>query len=273
MPELPEVENVRTTLERQVIGKTIDQVIVHVPKMIHGLPADEFVHMLVGQEIEAVRRRGKFLLFDLTDCTILSHLRMEGKFRVYPETEPTTKHTHIIFHFTDQTELRFLDVRKFGTMQVAAKHQEETTNSLQKLGPEPLSAHFELAAFASKLKKTTRAVKTALLDQKLVAGVGNIYADEICFEAEVLPMRAGNELSDAEVAALYEATKKIIGIAVEAGGSSIRTYQNSQGKKGNYQDFLKVYGRTGGKCLRCGGTVEKIKLNGRGTHFCRGCQK
>lgn len=273
MPELPEVENVRTTLSKQVISKTIDQVIVRVPKMIQRQPADEFVHMLVGEQIEGIRRRGKFLLFDLTHCTIISHLRMEGKFRVYPETEEVTKHTHIIFHFTDHTELRFLDVRKFGTMEVVQKQQEKNTKSLQKLGPEPLSAHFELAPFASKLKKTTRAVKTALLDQKLVAGIGNIYADEICFEAEVLPTRSGNSLTNKEVKKLYEATKKIIGIAVQAGGSSVRTYENAQGKKGNYQEFLKVYGRPGERCLRCGGTVEKIKLNGRGTHFCRGCQK
>ncbi|WP_410988536.1 DNA-formamidopyrimidine glycosylase [Listeria monocytogenes] len=273
MPEMPEVENVRATLQELVPGKKIDQVIVRVPKMIVSTPPDEFVHMLVGQEIEGVRRRGKFLLFDLTNCTILSHLRMEGKFRLMDENEEVSKHTHIIFHFEDHTELRFLDVRKFGTMEVTNKYGEGETRSIKKLGPEPLTQAFTLTDFATGVKKTSRAIKTALLDQKLVAGVGNIYADEICFEAKVRPERAANSLSDKKIKRIFEATKSIMTEAIALGGSTVRTYVNSQGKLGQYQDKLKVYGKTDEPCVVCGTPIEKIKLNGRGTHFCPNCQK
>ncbi|WP_239254972.1 DNA-formamidopyrimidine glycosylase [Listeria ilorinensis] len=273
MPELPEVENVRQTLEELVPGKTIDQVIVQVPKMIHGMEPDEFIHSLIGQTIEEVRRRGKYLLFDLTNCTILSHLRMEGKFRLLNEQDEVSKHTHIIFHFTDHTELRFLDVRKFGTMEITYKKGEEKTNSIQKLGPEPLSELFILTPFAEKLKRTSRAVKTALLDQRLVAGIGNIYADEILFRAKVRPERTGASLSDPEVVRIYEETKNVLREAVALGGSTIRTYVNSQGQLGQFQEKLLVYGHTGEPCPICGTAIEKIKLNGRGTHFCPICQK
>ncbi|WP_163653313.1 DNA-formamidopyrimidine glycosylase [Listeria sp. PSOL-1] len=273
MPELPEVENVRQTLQKLIPGKIIDQVIVQVPKMVQGMNADEFVHALVGQTFEAVRRRGKFLLFDLTNATLISHLRMEGKFRLNHETDEVMKHTHIIFHFTDHTELRFLDVRKFGTIEMTHKQQEEQTKSIQKLGPEPISVTFKITDFATGLKKTTRSIKTILLSQSLVAGVGNIYADEICFQAKVMPTRTGHSLSDKEINRIYEATKAILKEATALGGSTIRTYVNSEGRLGEFQDKLKVYGRKGEPCFVCKTPIEKIKLNGRGTHFCPYCQK
>ncbi|WP_088838752.1 MULTISPECIES: DNA-formamidopyrimidine glycosylase [unclassified Listeria] len=273
MPELPEVENVRSTLSDLIISKKIDQVTVNVTKMIVQPEADEFVHLLVGEKFEAVRRRGKFLIFDLTNCSILAHLRMEGKFRLHHETDEVSKHTHVIFHFTDQTELRFLDVRKFGTLELIEKFGEAKTRSIQKLGPEPLDAQFLKAPFAAGLKKTTRAIKTVLLDQKLVAGVGNIYADEICFMAKVMPTRPANSLTNTEITRIYEATKTIMAEAVELGGSTIRTYVNSEGKLGRYQEKLFVYGQSGEPCPICGTEIEKIKLNGRGTHFCPKCQK
>ncbi|MBC2116552.1 DNA-formamidopyrimidine glycosylase [Listeria booriae] len=273
MPELPEVENVRATLAELVIGKKIDRVSVGVPKMIVGMPAEAFIDNMIDQQIEAVRRRGKFLLIDTTDGTLLSHLRMEGKYRLNNASDPVDKHTHVIFHFTDDTELRYLDVRKFGTMELVPKHQEDTTKSIQKLGPEPLSAKFEKKAFGTKLQKSGRAVKTVLLDQSLVAGIGNIYADEICFQAKVLPERPANTLKPAEITRLYESTKAIMTEAVALGGSTIRTYVNSQGKIGGYQEKLQVYGEKGNPCPRCGTPIVKIKLNGRGTHFCPKCQK
>lgn len=273
MPELPEVENVRRTLSDLVIQKEIDQVIVSVPKMIVGTEVEEFVHLLIGEKFEAVRRRGKFLIFDLTHCSILAHLRMEGKFRLHNETDEVSKHTHVIFHFTDQTELRFLDVRKFGTLELIEKRGEDQTRSIQKLGPEPLSELFLKAPFATRLKKTTRAIKTVLLDQKLVAGVGNIYADEICFRAKVMPNRPANTLTNAEITRIYKATKSIMAEAVKLGGSTIRTYVNSEGKLGQYQEKLVVYGHNGEPCPICGTEIEKMKLNGRGTHYCPKCQK
>lgn len=273
MPELPEVENVRKTLNELVIGKKIDHVSVGVPKMIVNGDPDEFKLALVGEEFEAVRRRGKFLVFDLTNCSLLSHLRMEGKFRLNKDTDEVSKHTHIRFHFTDHTELRFLDVRKFGTMEWIKKYGEADTKSILKLGPEPFPGSFELAPFRSRLKKSTRAIKTILLDQKLVAGVGNIYADEICYRAKVLPTRAANSLSKLEVSRVYEETMAIMEEAVALGGSTIRTYVNSQGELGRFQEKLVVYGHEGEPCPDCGTLIEKIKLNGRGTHFCPHCQK
>ncbi|EUJ33264.1 formamidopyrimidine/5-formyluracil/ 5-hydroxymethyluracil DNA glycosylase [Listeria floridensis FSL S10-1187] len=273
MPELPEVENVRKTLNELIIGKKIDHVTIGVPKMMVHTDPDEFRLALVGQTFEAVRRRGKFLIFDLTDCSILAHLRMEGKFRLNDETDEVTKHTHVIFHFTDHTELRFLDVRKFGTMEWIEKYGEVKTKSIAKLGPEPFPGSFELEPFRSKIMKSSRAIKTLLLDQKYVAGIGNIYADEICYRAKVLPMRPADSLSEIEVSRIYEETMTIMEEAVALGGSTIRTYVNSQGKLGQFQEKLVVYGHDGDACPICGTVIEKIKLNGRGTHFCPHCQK
>lgn len=272
MPELPEVENVRATLAELVVGRTIKAVTIGVPKMIRGIEADQFATDLTNETFVAIRRRGKFLLLDTTHYTILSHLRMEGKYRLAPQTEARTKHTHIVFQLTDADELRYLDVRKFGTMELVARGEEGGTRAIQKLGSEPFGDDFLLAAFKTALARSTRGIKNVLLDQKTVVGLGNIYVDEVCFQAKVHPTKASNSLTAAEVTRLYDATRAILTEAVRLGGSTIRTYVNSQGKIGNYQDKLVVYGHKGEPCPNCGSLIEKIQYHGRGTHYCPSCQ-
>lgn len=277
MPELPEVESVVQGLNQMIIGEKIKTVEVRWPRIIESPAVDKFKSKLEEQVIEEVRRRGKFILFYLTDDVLISHLRMEGKYQVvHPETEITDpfdiKHTHVIFHLESGKELRYLDVRKFGRMSLVPKGQEFQHKSLAKLGPEPVAEEFKLTEMQEFLKRRTKAIKGVLLDQQIVVGIGNIYADEILYEAKIHPTRPANSLTNTEEEILHEAIISILAKAVQKGGTTIRSYENAFGENGNYQEYLKVYGKTGENCSRCGTTIEKIKVAGRGTHFCPSCQ-
>ncbi|WP_064092590.1 DNA-formamidopyrimidine glycosylase [Rossellomorea aquimaris] len=274
MPELPEVETVRKTLELLVVGKVIKDVSVTWPKMIKN-PVDthEFVHSLRGQEILEMRRRGKFLIFYFNDVALVSHLRMEGKYGVNKQDDPVEKHTHVIFHFTDGTELRYRDVRKFGTMHLFKKGEELLHLPLLQLGAEPFDHEFTVDYLEKKLKKTERIVKAALLDQTVMVGLGNIYVDEALFRAGIHPDRKSKTLSKAEVQRLHEHIIETLKEAVEMGGSTIRSYVNSQGQIGMFQQNLYVYSRKDEPCKICGSTIEKKVSAGRGTHYCPECQK
>lgn len=274
MPELPEVETFRRTLEELVIGKEIKEVTVLWPKIIKKpVEHEQFVDALKGQTIEAVGRRGKFLLFYLTELVLVSHLRMEGKYGLFPSEEPVENHTHVIFTFTDGTELRYKDVRKFGTMHLFAKGEEMNQLPLKKLGPEPLEDEFSITYLKEVLAKTTRKIKAALLDQTIVVGVGNIYVDEALFRANIHPERIASSLEDHELAVLVNEIKVTLSEAIKQGGSTIRSYINSQGQIGMFQIQLMVYGRNGETCKECGTYIEKMKVAGRGTHICPTCQK
>ncbi|WP_062355192.1 DNA-formamidopyrimidine glycosylase [Bacillus kwashiorkori] len=274
MPELPEVETVRKTLEKLVIGKTIAFVEVYWPKIIKE-PADidEFKLLLKGQTIREIGRKGKFLIFYLDDIVLVSHLRMEGKYGVYPKSEQLDKHTHVIFSFTDETELRYRDVRKFGTMHVFPKGTEFDKLPLSRLGLEPFTKQFTTAYLKKSLEKTTRNIKAVLLDQTIVTGLGNIYVDEALFRAKIHPERIANTLSDNEIKQLRKQIIATLEEAVAKGGSTIRSYVNSQGEIGMFQLELNAYGQTGQPCKRCGTAIEKIKVSGRGTHICPKCQR
>ncbi|MCI1856777.1 MAG: DNA-formamidopyrimidine glycosylase [Sporolactobacillus sp.] len=274
MPELPEVETVKRTLNELVIGKTIDHVEIRWPKIIHR-PADPrlFAMLLQGETVRHVGRRGKFLLFELDRFVLVSHLRMEGRYRLDPEGVLVDRYTHVIFHMTDHTSLRYRDVRKFGTMHLFNKGSEWDRPPLNKLGPEPFSPSFTVATLAEKCARTKRAIKPVLLDQAIVAGLGNIYTDESLFRARIHPLTPADQLSVAEVAALHRAILETLGEAVRLGGTSVRTFVNSQGQMGLFQQRLCVYGRKGEPCPVCGTPIEKIKVGGRGTHFCPHCQK
>ncbi|WP_059171373.1 DNA-formamidopyrimidine glycosylase [Bacillus sp. FJAT-27445] len=274
MPELPEVETVRRTLEQLVIGKRISNVLIFWPKMVKN-PDDtaQFTDALKGQSFLDIGRRGKFLIFYTEDYALVSHLRMEGKYSLNESGEPTDKHTHAIFHFEDGTELRYRDVRKFGTMHLFLKGTEFGQAPLFGLGPEPFSEEFTFEHLAEKLGKTNRKVKTALLDQHILVGLGNIYVDEALFRAGIHPERPANSLDGPEILKLYEAIVATLGEAVEKGGSTIRSYVNSQGQMGMFQLDLLVYGRKGEECKNCGTPLSKGVVGGRGTHFCPNCQK
>ncbi|MCM3313440.1 DNA-formamidopyrimidine glycosylase [Bacillus sp. FSL K6-6483] len=273
MPELPEVETVRRTLLQLVKNKTITDVDVGWPKMIKE-PDDveRFIQLLKGQTIEDIGRRGKFLLFVLNDYVLVSHLRMEGRYGLYQPTDEKTKHTHVVFSFTDGSELRYADVRKFGTMHLFAKGAEHAAMPLAQLGVEPFSEQFTVELLEQAYAKTTRAIKTALLDQKTVVGLGNIYVDEALFHAGIHPERTASSLSKEEYHNLHKEIKRTLKEAIEAGGSSIKSYVNGQGEIGMFQQQLHVYGRKQQPCHHCDTAIEKTVVGGRGTHYCPNCQ-
>ncbi|MTH52884.1 DNA-formamidopyrimidine glycosylase [Bacillus mangrovi] len=273
MPELPEVETVRRTLMQLVKGKTFAEIEVRWPKMIKR-PDDvlQFQDALKGQTIQEIGRRGKFLMFSLDHYVLVSHLRMEGKYSLYDSGEEPGKHTHVIFHFTDGTHLRYDDVRKFGTMHLFEKGTEQQDLPLSQLGPEPFTEDFSEEYLAGRLSRTNRMIKVALLDQRLVTGLGNIYVDEALFRARIHPEKPAKELSIEEIQQLRSSIIETLNEAVEQGGSTIRSYLNSQGEIGMFQLKLFVYGKKNEPCKICGTPIAKKVTGGRGTHFCPHCQ-
>lgn len=274
MPELPEVETVRKTLKKLVLNKTIENITVFWPKIIKNpVEVEQFIDALKGETFVDAGRRGKFLILYTEQFALVSHLRMEGRYGLYPKDEPFDKHTHVIFHFTDGTELRYRDVRKFGTMHLFLKGEEFLNPPLLELGPEPFSEEFTKEYLAESLKKTNRKIKTALLDQKLFVGLGNIYVDEALFRSGLHPERLASTLDQQEITLLHQEIVATLSEAVQKGGSTIRSYVNSQGEIGMFQLELYAYGRKGEECKKCGTPLEKTTVGGRGTHYCPNCQK
>lgn len=274
LPELPEVETVKRTLEALVLQKEINSVSVFWPKIVKR--PDEVVQFqdaLKGQKIQKMGRRGKFLIFYTEDYALVSHLRMEGKYGVFSTEAPVEKHTHVIFHFTDGTELRYKDIRKFGTMHLFSKGTEFEQPPLSLLGPEPFSEKFTVQYLTEILARTNRKIKVTLLDQATVVGLGNIYVDETLFRSKIHPERQAASLSSEEITALHQEIVATLTEAVTKGGSTIRSYLNSQGQIGMFQLQLFVYGKKDEPCQRCGTELQKIKVGGRGTHFCPSCQR
>lgn len=274
MPELPEVETVRKGLEKLVSEATIESVDVYWDRIISGpIETTEFKRILMGEKIMEFDRRGKYIIIRFKQWALVSHLRMEGKYEVEESSAPLKKHTHVVFHLADGRDLRYLDVRKFGRMTLVPIGEEFTATGIKLLGPEPTVETFDEAIFYKTLQTKKRAIKPLLLDQKIVAGLGNIYVDEALFLAKIHPLRTANSLQKNEVSLLHEAIIKVLGDAVEAGGTTIRTYQNALGEAGSFQVKLSVYGKKGLPCIRCGTPIEKIKVAQRGTHFCPNCQR
>lgn len=273
MPELPEVETVRRTLNELISGKTIAKVSVHLRRIIiKPTEPDLFAAALVGQTFQRVERRGKFLRFVLDGLVMISHLRMEGRYGVYGSDEPVDKHTHVIFHLTDHTELRYKDVRQFGTMHLFSPGDELILPPLHKLGLEPLDSLFTLQAFNKCIAHRSTRIKPLLLNQEHIVGLGNIYVDESLFSAGIHPERQADSLSKPELKRLYCAIVSTLQRAVDAGGSSIKSYVNGQGEMGMFQQQLLVYGRKDKPCECCGQMIQKMVLGGRGTHYCTHCQ-
>lgn len=274
MPELPEVETIKRTLQRLVAGKTIADVTVSLPRIIIR-PDDvtQFRMELLGESVEDVQRRGKFLKLILTDKVLVSHLRMEGRYGLYASGDPVEKHTHVIFHFTDDTELRYRDVRQFGTMHIFPRGMEEEYLPLKKLGQEPLDETFTPSRFSTMLNGRKTKIKPLLLNQEFLAGLGNIYVDEALFDAAIHPEAEAGQISLEKIEMLYHSICRILNEAVDQGGSSIKSYVNGQGEAGTFQQEHKVYGRKDEPCVRCGTPLRRMVVGGRGTHFCPQCQR
>jgi formamidopyrimidine-DNA glycosylase len=273
MPELPEVETVKRTLGELITDEIIEKVTVTWPKMVK-VPDDvkQFSSFLEGQTFRSINRRGKFLIIYLDDYALVSHLRMEGRYGIFNADEEVSPHTHVRFLLKSGKELRYTDVRKFGTMHLFPAGTEKDNRPLSALGPEPLEASFTAEVLHERLSKTTRAVKTALLDQAIIAGLGNIYVDEALFEAGVHPEKPAGLLTSAEIERLHRSIKRTLSEAVEAGGSSIKSYVNGQGEMGMFQQKLVIYGRKGEPCRTCGESIIRTVVGGRGTHTCPRCQ-
>ncbi|MCY9806963.1 DNA-formamidopyrimidine glycosylase [Lentilactobacillus senioris] len=273
MPELPEVETVRRGLTQLVKDSQITSVDVLYPKMINVTP-EEFNATLQGQTIEQIDRRGKYLLFRISNgYTIISHLRMEGKYDVEPEGETLGKHTHIVFHLADGRELRYNDTRKFGRMNLVKTGTEFEVAGLQTIGPEPTAEDLSLDYMLDIFKRGRRQVKPFLLDQSNIAGLGNIYVDEVLWMSKIHPLQPVNEIPEAQIADLRANIIDEIQRAIAGHGTTVHSYSNAYGEAGSFQNYLQVYGRKGEPCLRCGTTIEKIKVAQRGTSFCPYCQQ
>lgn len=273
MPELPEVETVRQTLLKLVKGEVISSIDVFWPKIIKK-PDDVaiFKQLLAGQSIVNINRKGKFLIFELDHYSLVSHLRMEGKYGIYSSETEKDKHTHVIFHFESGRSMHYHDVRKFGTMHLFKKGEEEQTLPLTNVGPDPFEPEYLFETIFPKIKKSTRAIKSILLDQTIIAGLGNIYVDETLFRAKIHPLRTGTSITESEGQLILKEAKDTLAEAVKQGGTTIRSYTNSLGEIGMFQQELFVYGQTGTPCKTCGSEIEKFKVSNRGTHICPSCQ-
>lgn len=271
MPELPEVQTVVTTLQQLIANKTIETIRIYWNKIIGNKTPDAFKLGLVGETFLDFGRKGKYLIFKMNKVTLIAHLRMEGKFYFYQQPTEPNKHSHVIFTFTDGSELHFNDVRKFGKLYLYAN--DEYPEVLTHVGPEVWDQMMSVEYLQQKFKNKTTALKTVLLDQHIIAGIGNIYANEICFKLGVSPSIPANRLKRKDLSALIDITKEVLEAAIKQGGTTIRSYTSSLGVTGLFQQQLMVHNRVGMPCKICGTNIEKVKLNGRGTYFCPLCQR
>ena len=272
MPEIAEVETVRNTLKKRILHKKIKKVEVYYEPMIES-DIDAFKKNLVGASFIDIKRRGKWLIFETEKYYLLSHLRMEGKYFIKDKQEIKDKHEHVIFTFIDDTTLRYADTRKFGRMNLILKTELDNTECIKKQGLEPgdkkLTADYLLKKFAKKQLP----IKTVLLDQTIISGLGNIYANEVLFAAGINPLTKACNLTKEDCERIVKRAEEIIEEAIKMGGTTIRSYTSSLGVTGKFQQNLKVHKREKEKCLVCGTAIENIKVGGRSTYFCPNCQK
>jgi len=292
MPELPEVETIRRDLVKSILGKKIRKVEILSAKTVSPGPR-KFLSRLTGQSFVAIDRLGKLLIFSLSDQKhfLLIHLKMTGQLIYsghnklvvgghslkatslsgYIGGELPNKSTRVYFTFFDGSKLFFNDQRRFGYLKTV------TANDLAKIklkyGIEPLTANFTLKNFFKVIASRTKNIKALLLDQSLISGLGNIYADEALFAAGIRPSRRADSLTRGEIERLYGVIEALIRKAIKYRGTTFNNYRDAQGKKGNFVGKLQVYGRDKEQCLKCGRSIKKIKIAGRGTHYCPHCQK
>lgn len=266
MPELPEVETVRRTLKNFIINDIIQGVDVYYDKIIDG-DTDEFIQAVSHQTIRDIDRVGKYLVFLLDDVAFVSHLRMEGKYHIVEKDEPLTKHMHVSFHLKDK-DLRYIDTRKFGRIQLVDRYFYKQKLPLSKLGDEPFD--IDSKKLYEKLHQSSLPIKTALLDQSIMCGIGNIYANEICFLMKLDPRTKASRLSKKRVEELKQASIDVLNKAIAQGGTTIHSF-DANGIHGLFQVELNVH--TKKKCPVCQGEIKKIMVHQRGTYYCPQCQK
>jgi formamidopyrimidine-DNA glycosylase len=272
MPELPEVETIRRDLQASARGMRISSVRVLNHGSVRGDGASGFASKLAGRRIEGFKRRGKYLILGLdSGQSVVVHLKMTGVLQMQAGDGPLPRAARIIFGFSGGRRLVFSDQRKFGSVQLVG--DPEKLSGLRKLGPEPLSPSFTVRTLAGRLAGRKAPIKPLLLDQSVVAGLGNIYACEALHRAGIDPRRQASGLKADEVARLHRSIRTVLKDAIRARGSSVDTYRDGRGRSGWFQVSHRVYDRQGRKCRRCGSLVKRETLRGRGTYWCAGCQK
>ena len=291
MPELPEVETVRRGLEPHVVGRSIEDIWVGDSKILQ-VDAHRLTQDVLGQTIQSLSRRGKFLLFELDSRYLIFHFGMTGQltfrdpnrpdsqgFRRHPVTglqrtlqHAPDRHTHLLIRFRQGGAVLFRDIRKFGKVFLIEKGEEVLSAFFRGLGLEPFTPAYNLAAFLKKFRNRKLAIKSLLLNQSFVAGIGNIYADEALFNAGIHPSRKIRSIRIVERKRLFEAITQVLERGIEFGGTSLRDFVNSDGEAGSHQEKLMVYGRQGEACHRCGTLIQKIVISQRSSSFCSTCQ-
>jgi formamidopyrimidine-DNA glycosylase len=291
LPELPEVETLATDLRPHLVGRTVVGCDLRFPAIVRYPDPGLFARLVVGRRIEALARRGKYLLHYLDGLpgalgphpcpspargeglVLVVHLGMTGQWRLVEPGVPEPDHLHAVFALDDGRVLRYRDVRRFGRLLAGGEQELVAARVLPRLGPDPIDPTFTAADLYRRLHVRRAPLKALLLDQAVLAGVGNIYADESCFRARVRPDRAANTLSRRAVTRLREALASSLRQAIANRGSSVASYRDAWGQVGREQEQLQVYGRAGQPCLRCGRPLSLVRLAGRSTVFCRRCQR
>ena len=280
MPELPEVETIRRGLQRKIKNKQIKDIVINVDKIVKKPSLREFITKIKDKKIKEVDRRGKYIIIHLDSRNkLIVHLGMTGLL-IYPydnkiaEKEINPKHNHLVFTFTDNTQLVFNDVRRFGKVYLISNINEIET--LSKLGVEPLEDYFTEEVFTQILnKKKNGKIKSFLMKQEFIAGLGNIYANEVLYRSNIHPLRPVSSLNKKEIENLYQQIKLVLGEAVKLRGSTVadEAYRDTDGEKGKFAKKLQVYARKGEPCIKCGHSIEVVRIEGRSSFICPQCQK
>ncbi len=269
MPELPEVETIKNELLPYVIGHRITGITLFWEGIVRQPSVEEFCSRLIGQEITGIARRGKYLIFSLSSGDLLIiHLKMSGSLLVGQDSSPPPKYTRAVINLDKGTNVFFRDPRKFGLMRLV----KDDNNIVSKLGPEPLESNFTPQVLAQRLAKRKAPIKALLCDQNLVAGIGNMYADEALFAARIHPLRSGESLTADEVERLYHAIQQVLWSAIGNKGASIANYYRPSGERGTAHFQFQVAHRRGQNCPVCGTPLERIPIRNRGSYFCPKCQ-
>lgn len=275
MPELPEVQSVIDSLKEQgCLNRTITNIESIMPKIFKNCSYEDFTHYIINEQIKDITRKGKYLIFHLTnDKVFVVHLRMEGKL-FFEKTGSSYDKKHVLVKIEmDDYEIRYHDTRRFGTFTIYNENNYLDSKEIKKLGLDPLEEEFDWKYLKNNIKKSNRAIKTTLLDQENVSGIGNIYADEILFASSIHPETIANKLTDNDFKKIAENSRIILAKAVENKGTTIATYFFKKEQKGEFQKFLKVHTKKDFDCVNCKNKIVKIKVNGRGTYLCLKCQK
>ncbi|MCF8011147.1 MAG: bifunctional DNA-formamidopyrimidine glycosylase/DNA-(apurinic or apyrimidinic site) lyase [Clostridiales bacterium] len=273
MPELPEVETIKNTLEKKLTGHYITGTEIYLPKVIGPSTPEEFKKKVKQEKIKSLSRRGKYLLIHITgNKTLVIQLRMTGKL-IYMCPQEPVKHTHVVFYLDNNKELHFIDMRQFGKIILTSTNELNNLPGLKKLGVEPLGSSFTRSILYQKLRRCRVKLKSLLLDQTFIAGIGNIYADEALHRALLNPQRTSNTLNTREITRLYHAIREVLHEGIVHRGTSFSDYVDGTGNTGNFQEHLRVYSKEGHPCPNCGTKIKRIKISGRSSYFCPYCQR